>query len=639
MGFKGMKILNEQAYTDVYDEISEQLQYSLTSPNQTHLKTMHTTIKKYQHLFKCPNCRSTIAFFDDNGASGFYCKNCSRVFPVKEGVAIILADDIRNYSLEYPQLSDMLDTVPNSAIKRYLEETIALVESKKESRSWEWDDEEFWSTQYRKQADRQEEKNRNNRYWQRQPLVKTLLKNSSLEGKIVLSIGCGDGNNFRKLILPHCNETSLYISTDISFHGLALNKRLNPHTNSIYVLCSEDYELPFEDESLDVICYFGVLHHTRLKSMNIVKDRRVLKLGGFILLHEAIDRPETFIAKHFDEEKSAHEEYVNRNELLNLFREDTGFKILYKREDLTPFYTFFMIFFKEAMLTHKKFFDCISFVDALIAKTLGSLFPIFKAGCIGLTARVVPKEMKPLLSHVMWVPFADLIGLIARTVIPKNLILRIPQGTLKGHKWVVASGPLEYYIGCYESAKTRLIEAYIQEGRVFYDLGAHVGYFTLLAALLVKESGHVVSFEPNPDNIKHLKRHIYMNNYSNVKVIEAAVSNVDGFASFNNKRESSTGKLSLEGNIQVVTRTIDTLVGEGEIPPPDYMKIDVEGSEAQVLRGALKTIEKYGPTIFLSTHGEHMKEECITLLGSISYTVRPEPGECITEASELLAFK
>jgi len=253
---------------------------------------------------------------------------------------------------------------------------------------------------------------------------------------------------------------------------------------------------------------------------------------------------------------------------------------------------------------------------------------------------MINKKVKPgsPTLHSLWVLLVDQIGLIIKQVLPRSLVLKIPQDELRGNKWVVTSGVLEYYLGCFEPTKVKQIKAHVEEGKVFYDLGAHVGYFSLLAAALVKGSGRVISFEPNPENIRYLERHVSMNDYSNVKIVEAAISDVNGVARFNSEKESSKCNLSTDGDIQVVTRTIDALVETGEIPPPDYMKIDVEGSEFKALNGAHGTLEKYRPTMFVSTHGVQLKHECVELLHSLGYRVEPEKGTCLDDTTELLAY-
>ena len=236
-----------------------------------------------------------------------------------------------------------------------------------------------------------------------------------------------------------------------------------------------------------------------------------------------------------------------------------------------------------------------------------------------------------------WVPFSDQIGAILHAVIPKTLVLPILQGPLKGETWVVASGVLEYFLGCFEPDKVRLFELYIEKGKVVYDIGAHIGYFSILAATLVQDEGQVIAFEPNPDNIRHLKQHIEMNGYSNIKIMETAVSNENGESSFDIDKENSKSCLSPSGNIKVKTRTIDALVESKEILPPNYMKIDVEGAEVLVIKGAESTLKSYRPLIFLATHSPTLKKDCIDILDSLGYVVKPESGDDIDEAKELFA--
>jgi ubiquinone/menaquinone biosynthesis C-methylase UbiE len=263
---------------------------------------------------------------------------------------------------------------------------LSLVESKKGKTTWEWDDEKFWAKQYQDQLSRREDHDRNDRLWQRAPMVEKLLEGFTLEEKVILSLGSGDGNNFRTLFLNHCDEDTLYIAQDISFNGLALNRQLNPHKQAIYLLCSCDYELPIVSNFVDVIVYFGILHHTRMKDKNITKDKRLLKKQGYVMLHEALDRPESFFSKMFEEEKSEHEEYISKKKTLKQFSNLNGFRIILKREDSTPFYTFFMLFFRKTMINNKRVFDAILYVDKFIARTLGRLSPYFDAGCLAILA-------------------------------------------------------------------------------------------------------------------------------------------------------------------------------------------------------------------------------------------------------------
>jgi FkbM family methyltransferase len=151
-----------------------------------------------------------------------------------------------------------------------------------------------------------------------------------------------------------------------------------------------------------------------------------------------------------------------------------------------------------------------------------------------------------------------------------------------------------------------------------YDIGANAGFFTLLAAKLVGRRGSVYAFEPLPANLSVLRRHIAANQ-ANVHVFEVALSSSSGVARFASAANASMGRLENAGELEVRTETLDELVSAGRILPPRFMKIDVEGAEHDVLRGAAATLSRHHPVILLSTHGYEIHERCCALLRTLNY--------------------
>jgi FkbM family methyltransferase len=147
-----------------------------------------------------------------------------------------------------------------------------------------------------------------------------------------------------------------------------------------------------------------------------------------------------------------------------------------------------------------------------------------------------------------------------------------------------------------------------------YDIGANVGFFTLLASKLAGESGTVVSFEPVPRNLAYLERHVRANKLKNVRVLPIAVSSRAGRARFATASNPAMGGLVDNGELEVQTDSLDGLVASGQIPAPAFMKIDVEGAELDVLAGAAETLRSARPTILLSAHGYVLHERCWSLL-------------------------
>lgn len=224
-------------------------------------------------------------------------------------------------------------------------------------------------------------------------------------------------------------------------------------------------------------------------------------------------------------------------------------------------------------------------------------------------------------------------------LIPKNTVVPILQGKLKGKKWIVDSGVHGCWLGCYESEKQKIFIETIKKGSIVYDIGAHVGFYTLLSSELVGTEGKVVAFEPNPRNINYLKEHLRLNRCDNVIIIEAAVAAKSGSVHFQSSPDSHGGGISLEGSLKVRMVSLHELVSSSAIPVPDYMKIDVEGAEFLVLKGAEQLLADFYPAIFLATHGVDVHKQCCEFLKAMGYELQSINEKDIDETNEILASK
>ena len=164
----------------------------------------------------------------------------------------------------------------------------------------------------------------------------------------------------------------------------------------------------------------------------------------------------------------------------------------------------------------------------------------------------------------------------------------------------------------------------VPKGSVVYDVGAQVGWYTLLASDLVGPEGRVVAFEPLPSVLRYLKSNVKINRCANVQIVEAAASDQDGTAEFFAKEDGSLGSLSpIYGPNKIMVRTvkIDSLVKNEIIPAPDFIKMDVERGEVAALKGAESTLVERAPMLFLETHGNDMCLEVHRLLSFFGYSV------------------
>jgi FkbM family methyltransferase len=222
-------------------------------------------------------------------------------------------------------------------------------------------------------------------------------------------------------------------------------------------------------------------------------------------------------------------------------------------------------------------------------------------------------------------------------IIPSNAVVFVLQGRLRGAKWIVGSGNHGCWLGSYEFDKQRIFGETVQPGCVVYDIGANVGFYSLLSARLVGNSGKVYSFEPLEQNLRYLRRHVDLNHLENVTVLPVAVSEKRGVCCFEEGLNTSMGHLSSQGNLTVPVVALDELLASGEIVAPDFLKIDVEGAELLVLLGARYILEVYHPTLFLATHGNEVHQQCCEFLMGLGYQLSPLTGSSLDITDEILA--
>jgi FkbM family methyltransferase len=214
----------------------------------------------------------------------------------------------------------------------------------------------------------------------------------------------------------------------------------------------------------------------------------------------------------------------------------------------------------------------------------------------------------------------------------------IMQGPLRGKKWTVGSSTHGCWLGSYEYEKQKAVQRFLKTGDVVYDIGANVGFYSLLASLLVGELGHVFSFEPLPANLRELRRHLELNRVRNCTVIDAAVSSVDGETAFDLSNDRCTGHLAATGTLQVRTLTLDRLIEDTGMRPPNLVKIDIEGTEYECLRGAATVMQEFRPVIFLATHGREVHVACSDLLAKWSYRITSLGAQAPDATDELIAI-
>jgi FkbM family methyltransferase len=192
--------------------------------------------------------------------------------------------------------------------------------------------------------------------------------------------------------------------------------------------------------------------------------------------------------------------------------------------------------------------------------------------------------------------------------------------------WRVDRFASQYIIlGTYELLMQEKFRQFLRPGQVVYDVGANVGFHSLYCALLVGSRGKVIAFEPNPETRRSLTSQLSVNPSLPVSVMTCALTDHCGTV----RLDTSTGHLSCRvaenGNMEVEAMTIDALVNQSKIPPPNLIKIDVEGHDANVIRGAMATIREYRPVVLCDYNGEQTLPDVKALLQPLGYKVKGTP--------------
>lgn len=210
------------------------------------------------------------------------------------------------------------------------------------------------------------------------------------------------------------------------------------------------------------------------------------------------------------------------------------------------------------------------------------------------------------LGILKWMSRAPL-GRVGRKLVRSGLANRdvtLSEGIGKDLWFNAARSNASAALGTYELPVQAAIAEHLQPGDVFYDVGANVGFFTVLAANLVGETGRVYAFEPSPENVKSIRHNIQLNGFNQVEVWQNAVAKDNGkgtllMTDYPGGHTLSTFErpAQVKAEIEVEIVSIDTLIEQGKLQPPNLVKIDVEGAEIAVLEGMQKSLRRDRPTL------------------------------------------
>lgn len=204
----------------------------------------------------------------------------------------------------------------------------------------------------------------------------------------------------------------------------------------------------------------------------------------------------------------------------------------------------------------------------------------------------------------------------------------VPEGPATG-LWLHLDPRYEqiYWHGNYEPAVQRVIAGHLRTGDVFYEIGAHIGFFSMIAARQVGEEGAVFAFEPDPENAARIKEHARRNGLTRIEVVQSAAWSDSGFVQFERASPFSsrnTGRIAgVVGSrtpaevVEVEATTLDAFAAFHR--PPALVKVDVEGTEAEVLRGGDRLFSQTRPLLLCEVHHREVAISVENWLGEKGY--------------------
>lgn len=238
-------------------------------------------------------------------------------------------------------------------------------------------------------------------------------------------------------------------------------------------------------------------------------------------------------------------------------------------------------------------------------------------------------------------------GLLNRTVGQGLTVAQVSAGPLKCARFELDLQKEKYYwLGTHEPQVQDWIAAHVKPGMVVYDVGSHLGYFSLILARLVGEQGRVTAFEPDPSNFARLSRTVELNQARNIEAVNQAVTEQPGSVEMLAGRETmslvvsgargGSGQAAREAKmISVLAVSLDAWVLEQDHAPPDLIKIDVEGHEEQALMGARRVLETYQPLVLCEVHHAQAGQAVWSILTGLGYSLfHLETGRPVEAASD-----
>lgn len=254
----------------------------------------------------------------------------------------------------------------------------------------------------------------------------------------------------------------------------------------------------------------------------------------------------------------------------------------------------------------------------------------FLLDAAAFAARILPRPVKQAIYGFK--PLARLIRRGLNRAAPAGLTeVRVAAGDLAGFTLLLdMQTEKDYWLGTYEPDLQSALRELIAPGWVIYDVGANIGYVSLLLAKAAGEGGRVFAFEALPANVERLRRNVDLNGMAaRVTVVAAAVTQAAGPVRFFVHESGGMGKVEgsagreeqYQAEVVVEGLSLDEFVYAQGNPPPQAVKMDIEGGEVLALPGMRRLLAEARPLMLMELHGPDSARAAWETLTAAGYQI------------------
>ncbi len=264
-------------------------------------------------------------------------------------------------------------------------------------------------------------------------------------------------------------------------------------------------------------------------------------------------------------------------------------------------------------------------------------------------ARILPLPLKQALYR--FPPLARLIrGTINASVDEGLSVIEVAAGTLKGYQVQLnLKAEKSRWLGTYEPELQDALREFLCPGQTAYDVGANIGYITLMMAHHTGADGRVFAFEALPVNVERIRKNIALNQLSNVTVVSVAVTDQSAPVTFYIHASVGMGKAAgsagrhdeqYQSEITVPGLALDEFVYQQGNPVPQVVKMDIEGGEVLALPGMKRILNEAHPLMLLELHGPESEKVAWETLSAAGYSLHEmSSGYPRIESPEKMGWK